>query len=262
MSQSKVIEKNIELHEEEAEEYEEGNPDIFNQWESERIENNLDKMCEMIETGGDFSRALDIGCGTGNILRKLRDYFDESIGLDLSDDMLDVAKEELDEGRDWRLVRGKVSDLPFPDNYFEAVTAYSVFHHLPGFEEAIQEISRVLKPGGIFYIDHEPINREEMPVKLYIKFCEILNGESREGLPPYEETDGLDREFCDYQIHHGDNKGLPRSEIIETCESYGFEILTEEKYLAYGSDKLNLLHPLLKSILDNEWLLMSRLGSF
>jgi|GEM_PF-3204856 len=258
MSQSKVIKRNIQLHEEEAKEYEEDNPDIFNQWESERINSNLEEIMDKIETGSSKTRVLDAGCGTGNILRKLLDQVDEAIGIDISDDMLEVARRKTDESRNCQLVRGKVSDLPFPDNYFDLVTAYSLFHHLPEFENPISEISRVLKPGGIFYLDHEPINREEIPIKFYIKFCEFLNGETYEGLPPYEETDGLDREHCDYQIHHGENKGLPRAEIVEECEKNDLEILTEEKYLGYGSDQLNLLHPILKSLLDNEWLLISK----
>lgn len=258
MSQSKVIEENIRLHEEEANDYEEDNPDIFNQWESERITSNLEEIIDNIETDSSSTRALDAGCGTGNVLRKLMEHFDNVIGIDISEDMLEVARKETKDEGGYQLIQGKVSHLPFPKNHFDLVTAYSLFHHLPEFENPISEISRVLKPGGVFYLDHEPINREKIPVKFYIKFCEFLNGESYEGLPPYEETDGLDREHCDYQIHHGDNKGLPKSDIVDKCKEEGFEVLTEEKYLSYGSDQLNPLHPILKSLLENEWLLIAK----
>ncbi len=258
MSKDKVVEKNIQMHEKKADNYEEDNPEIFNSWEEERITSVLEEISDHIKTDSSKMRALDAGCGTGNVLRKLQDHFYETIGLDLSDEMLKVAEKEMDDRREYGLIRGKASDIPFPNNYFDAVTAYSLLHHVPNFEPVISEISRVLKDGGVLYIDHEPINREKLSVKLYIKWCDLLNGESHGGLPPYEETRDLEREYCDYHIHHGDTGGLPKSQIIETCKDYGFKIIENKKYLSYGSDQLNLFYPLFKPITENEWMFIGK----
>lgn len=89
-------------------------------------------------------------------------------------------------------------------------------HHLPDFSEPISEISRVLKPRGVLYIDHEPVNREDFLVKSYIKFRDLLNGKNAQGLPPYKEAE--EREKCDYHIHHGEEAGVSTSQIIDLAE--------------------------------------------
>ncbi len=256
MSENEVIRKNLELHEEEAEEYEEEKTEIYNEKEQERIESALSDAMQHIETGDSEKRVLDLGCGTGNLLEKLIPRFDNVVGIDLSDDMLSVASSKFKDNDGLTLVRGKASDLPFQDDYFDMVSAYSLFHHLPEFAEPISEISRVLKSGGVLYIDHEPVNREDPLVQSYIKFCDILNGESREGLPPYNETEG--REYCDYHIHHGDNCGIPTSDITDLCEEKGIEIVTTKEYLQNGMNIKNPLQTVLEPFADSEWLLMGK----
>lgn len=258
MPEKKVVKENIRLHEKAAENYEDKNPDIFNEREEKRVKSVLDEAQGHISTKSSESRALDVGCGTGNILRKLKSRFDRVVGVDVSDDMLSKAFPTAKRREDVKLVRGRVADLPFWDNYFDLVTAYSVFHHLPNFSEPLSEIARVLKGGGVLYIDHEPIERERLSVKLYMKFCDILNGEAREGLPPYEETGGLDREFTDYHIHHGDVEGIKTSRIKDICEDLGLNITTTREYLSYGTERKNFLHPVFRPFANNEWLLIGR----
>ncbi len=258
MTESKVVKENIRLHKKEAEEYEENNPEIFNEKEKNRIKSILEDATEKIRTDGSRKRALDVGCGTGNVLKKLAPRFDKVIGIDLSGEMLNRAYGNIADEDNSRLVRASASGLPFPDEYFDLVSAYSLLHHLPNFSDPISEISRVLKKGGILYIDHEPVDREKMPVKMYLKFCDILNGEMREGLPPYEETGDIEREHCDYHLHHGEDGGIPISQIEKICEENRLEILDSKKYLSYGSERLNPLYPVFKPFFSDEWLLMAR----
>lgn len=258
MTKSKVVKENIRLHKKEAEEYEENNPEIFNDREKNRIKSVLDDLIERVETESSERKALDVGCGTGNMLKKLAPKFDKVIGIDLSGEMLSRAFSTIVDEDNSRLIRASASNLPFPDEYFDMVSAYSMFHHLPSFSDPISEISRVLKKGGILYIDHEPINREEMPVKMYLKFCDILNGEMRKGFPPYEETGDIEREHCDYHLHHGEDGGLPISQIKNICNEKGLEVLDSRKYLSYGSKKLNPLYPIFKPFFSDEWLLKAR----
>jgi len=254
----KVVKENIRLHEEEAENYETKQKEIFNEREQGRIKSVLDESKSYIESDDTSLKALDVGCGTGNILEKLIPLFDKVVGIDLSQDMLSNAVDNFQEGETPYLIRGRAADLPFPKNHFHMVSAYSVLHHLPQFDGAISEISRVLKPGGVLYIDHEPINREDRLVKLYMKFRDLLNEKSVEGLPPYEETDDRNREYCDYHIHNGEVAGIPTSKITGICEENGLEIMETREYLSYGTNKKNLLHPCLEPLIASEWLLIGK----
>lgn len=259
MPEKKVIEENLRLHEAEAENYESRRPEIYNEREQKRIISVIEEAKEHLETDGPELRALDIGCGTGNVSEKMTARFDEVVGVDLSEHMLSVAYSNyLEERKNMKLVRGRAANLPFSDDHFDMVTAYSVFHHLPDFSEPISEIARVLKKGGVLYIDHEPIKRENLLVKLYIKYRDVMNGKYVEGLPPYENTEGLDRQFCDYRIHREEGGGISTSRVTELCQKHGLEIVTSRKYLAQGSDGGNLLHPILKPFVDDEWLLIGR----
>lgn len=255
----KVIKENLRLHEHEAENYESEKSEIYNRQEQKRIESVIEEAKPLIETGSSELKALDIGCGTGNILEKLSSRFDKVVGVDLSEDMLSKARSTFyGEKEKIKMIRGKASNLPLKDDYFDMISLYSVLHHFPNFSGPISEIERVLKEGGVLYIDHEPIKRNDLLVKLYIKFNNMLNGEFAKGLPPYEETEGLDRRFCDYHIHHGETGGIPTSEVIRLCKEHGIETITAREYLAYGSDKINTLHALFSSFISNEWLFIGK----
>ncbi len=100
-------------------------------------------------------RYLDVGCGQGDLLRILRPSFDYAAGCDPSAGMIESLQDmdvrlQVDESR-----------LPFPDEYFDFVTASGVFHHVPPENriDLAKEVNRVLKPKGVFaIIEHNPIN--------------------------------------------------------------------------------------------------------
>ena len=99
-----------------------------------------------------FQRALDLGCGTGEMMKMLLQSDDqrELYGIDLSEKMLSVAEGKLS-GK-VRLVLGDSEHLPFADNFFDVVYCNDSFHHYPAPENVIREVQRVLKPGGTFLI--------------------------------------------------------------------------------------------------------------
>jgi len=94
--------------------------------------------------------ALDVGCGTGELLVKLARRWPEArlAGLDLSVDMLAqaAAKPSLAEVE---LVQGSVYELPFPDGSFELVTNTLSSHFYRDFPAAAHELCRVTAPGGL-----------------------------------------------------------------------------------------------------------------
>lgn len=97
--------------------------------------------------------ALEIGCGPGRLMRPLGRHFGEIHGVDVSDEMIRLARERLRDLPHARLHHGTGSDLRmFPDGTFDFVYSYAVFQHIPSRDivfDYLREARRVLKPGGI-----------------------------------------------------------------------------------------------------------------
>lgn len=98
---------------------------------------------------------LDVGCGTGDLLRLGRPHFRDAVGCDVSAEML-AASPDLPISHQTDPVT-----LPFSGAYFDFVTAVCVFHHIEPVvrNPVITELGRVLKPGGVVcIIEHNPYN--------------------------------------------------------------------------------------------------------
>ena len=99
---------------------------------------------ERKKTLGDLKgRVLEIGCGTGRLLKP--NWF----GIDISQNMLDLAKQKR---ADCNFLLSDGRTIPYEDNYFNCVYCVLVFQHIPfdGFLQYVQETARVLKDGGQF----------------------------------------------------------------------------------------------------------------
>ena len=101
-------------------------------------------------------RILDVATGTGDLAINLaKTDAEEIIGLDISAGMLNVGKEKvaaknLDDRI--KMVQGDSENLPFEDDYFDAITVAFGIRNFETLEKGLAEILRVLKPGGIFVI--------------------------------------------------------------------------------------------------------------
>ncbi|MGI0481722.1 class I SAM-dependent methyltransferase [Geminocystis sp. CENA526] len=97
---------------------------------------------------------LDLGCGTGKLLNRLGDKFPEikGIGGDLSPEMLRQARANNRHHPRFIFTLANACDLPFANHQFDAIFNTISFLHYPNPELVFQEISRVLKPDGYFYL--------------------------------------------------------------------------------------------------------------
>ena len=127
----------------------------------------------------DGDRVLDFGCGNGRLLEILKDKKTEYYGADVSQKLLDLAKEKYPQFRHNFVKISGQSSLPvesmdcsdstkqgyankdnsqyrgqglsFPDNFFNAIVSIAVFHHFPDEKfrlEMAKELYRITKPGG------------------------------------------------------------------------------------------------------------------
>lgn len=108
--------------------------------------------------------ALEIGCGLGRVVKALADRFDRVIGIDISPEMLERARELVDEPRiDLRLGDGR-SLAGVEDASVDLVLSFTVLQHIPDprvIEDYLREAGRVLRPGGVlvFQWNNEPGHR-------------------------------------------------------------------------------------------------------
>lgn len=99
-------------------------------------------------------RALEIGCGPGRLMKPLSRHFGEIHGVDVSDEMIGMARERLAGIPHAHVHSTNGASLAlFADESFDFVYSYAVFQHIPSRDvvlEYMREIRRVLKPGGMF----------------------------------------------------------------------------------------------------------------
>lgn len=114
---------------------------------------------------------LDVGCGYGRSLNELHlNGFTRLYGIDFSEKMIERAKSQ------YPFLNLKVQgnkNINFPDNTFDAVLLFAVLTCIPQNTNQlhlIKEIKRVLKPGGIIYINDFLLNTDERNRKRYELF--------------------------------------------------------------------------------------------
>ena len=93
---------------------------------------------------------LDIGTGTGRVLQLFAPRVGVGLGIDLSREMLSVARANLDRTslRNCQVRHGDMYHLPLPDGSFDAATMHNVLHFADDPGAALAEAARVLRPGG------------------------------------------------------------------------------------------------------------------
>jgi 2-polyprenyl-3-methyl-5-hydroxy-6-metoxy-1,4-benzoquinol methylase len=99
----------------------------------------------------DCRRALDVGCGTGLLARRLADRCGEVVAIDADAGTLSRAQAASGSGTPIAFVRGDVLTYAFDDGSFDVISAVAVLHHVP-LEAALARLKRLLRPGGVIVV--------------------------------------------------------------------------------------------------------------
>lgn len=91
----------------------------------------------------DHKRILDVGCGLGMYVRKMRRFSDEVYGVDIDPEKVATASAELP-----NIQVAPAEKLPFPSGSFDVILSHEVIEHVDDDAQALREAYRCLAPGG------------------------------------------------------------------------------------------------------------------
>ncbi|MFH1478219.1 MAG: class I SAM-dependent methyltransferase [Candidatus Omnitrophota bacterium] len=159
------------------------------------------------------SALLDIGCGSGFVIRAARGLFAAIYGIDISEGIL----RSMDAGADG-LICADADSIPLKDGSVDMVILFSTMHHLYDARSVLKEITRVLRKGGVLYIDHDMekgfVRRFSLLVRLYRLFSrkeeKYINA-------------GIKRET--YELSEFRSEGIDKKELEESIKGAGLDII-------------------------------------
>lgn len=200
----------------------------------------------------DGARVLDLGCGTGRTTIPLTEKGFDVVGIDITPEMIDHAKEGAREkvlDIDYRV--GDATDLDLSDGAFEAVLfSNQGWTQIPGREnrrEALEEIQRVLKPGGVFiFTTHVRQWRGYTRfwitqwIKLHLLKPLGVSIDEQEFGDRFFQASKTDIAYPDKQFIHIPNV----ANVIEMVEDVGFELVENTRAQAITADEDHPSNPM------------------
>lgn len=170
---------------------------------------------------GSANRVLDVGAGTGFLSFILAEMGYEVVGVDVSRNMIDRAKEKAENKRlkiDFRV--DDAEKLSFEDNSFDAVVNRAVLWTLPDPEKAVREWKRVLKPDGkLCFFLHEPLTGIGNNARKQLSNLLVLLLERRN---PWNSLYNGSKGKLPF------NGGVEPATVVDLLEKVGFEQISTE----------------------------------
>jgi ubiquinone/menaquinone biosynthesis C-methylase UbiE len=193
---------------------------------------------DAVKSGSEPLKALDFGCGSGNLTRHLLALGLDVTSADVSRGFLDLVQHRYPEARTLMMNGRDLSNVE--DSSFDLVATYSVLHHVPDYLGAVREMARVCKPGGVVVIDHEQNEEFWSPSAQYREFrSQALRTDWRKYLAPMNYVHRIWRVFDPRHANEGDIHVWPDDHIEwplikQEMDRGGFEIVREENYLLFN----------------------------
>jgi ubiquinone/menaquinone biosynthesis C-methylase UbiE len=176
----KIRNANIQVHEQEAEIYNFAHPEIFGSYEQQKVNRDLDLIDSLFD-GHRKIKALDMGCGTGNLTIKylMRGYLVTAV--DISTEMIDVLRRKIksEHANQVNFVVENAEDFfanPKDQMEWDLISFSAVLHHLPDYMIVLSAAIKQLQIGGVLYVCHEPLSiKRDDPNRISSFMRSLLN---------------------------------------------------------------------------------------
>ena len=248
MQSDEQIQFNREVNDRLSRKYERLHGDIFNAIEQERLKKALKAAVEAVRTGAQPIKALDYGCGSGNLTRHLIELGLETVSADISEGFLALIERNFSQTGLLKALAINGKDLSnVPSDTFDLAATYSVLHHVPDYLHIVKEMARVVKPNGVIYLDHEVNESYFKRPKEYIEFLQKARPtiDFQRYLRLLLDVKGYKHIFRrlinprykrEGDIHVWPDDHIEWDHIEQRLRSEGFEIVLKEDYLLYKSN--------------------------
>jgi SAM-dependent methyltransferase len=143
-------------------------------------------------SGRRFRRALDVGGGYGRLSKHLARYADEVILAEPSEQQLGLARSYLSDAPAVRCLPAQARDLRLPNGSVDVAMLVRVLHHIPDPAPELDEIARVLRPGGTLLLEFANLSHALNRVRYALRGRRVPRapvqvvasaGRSRRGVP-------------------------------------------------------------------------------
>ncbi len=125
---------------------------------------------------------LEVGCGTGLLLRRLAPMAREAVGVDLSPGMLAKAR-----ARGLTVVEGDARALPFPEGRFDVAVSFKTLPHVPDLAGSLRELARVVRPGGFVVAEvYNPNSLRALTKRLFAR--RVAGGTERDVFVRFDDA--------------------------------------------------------------------------
>jgi len=219
---------------------------------------HLANAIQCVQTNSSHKVALDFGCGSGNLTRHLVELGVYTIAADVSAKFLKLVEQKFAQTSMVKTLKLNGRDLAnMPSESLDLVATYSVLHHIPDYLGIIKEFFRVLRKGGILYLDHEVNPNYWQKPPLYQEFLHKVQLQSPQPAPARNwqrffklstyrrKIKNVRMQIClklnprysiEGDIHVWENDHIEWDKIEHQLREQGCEIILQEDYLLYKRD--------------------------
>lgn len=156
---------------------------------------------------------LEVGCGTGLVLRRLAEHARRAVGVDLSPGMLARAK-----ARGLDVHEGSATALPFADASFDVAVSFKTLPHVPDLALALGEMARVVRPGGVLVAElYNPRSARHL-AKRWLPAGRVAEGTERDVYVRFDDRRALERALppgCTVERARGIRTLIPVAAVLE-----------------------------------------------
>ncbi len=119
-------------------------------WSRKRARSLAEKLLHYVESDQQ-PEFLDVGCGDGEVVDYIaRRYGSRVVGIDIDPVQLELARKRVNGLASVTFIEADATSLPFADASFDVVLSFGVLQHIANWEDALKEITRVLRDRGYF----------------------------------------------------------------------------------------------------------------